>query len=338
MPLSLHAISARRPRSLPGRLGRTLFALTLSALLSSTIYCPAQGVGFSTGGGSTGGLQGYFGPSFSTQPANQKTVLGLGASFTVAVSNDYWNNPYNPASFQWQISSDNGNIWTDLTDNHTISGSNTSTLTLSNATLAMTGLQYRATYSGIDGTSNPANLTVLPLLIDVPPGNQTATFGSTVILTTHALSVTKLSYQWFKNLSPIKGATNASLILSNAQVKDDGSYSVKVANALASVKSMPAKVTLTPPAPVILYQSPTPNFGFGGKAILSVHATGTGILRYQWQLNGGNLRNSSNIIGVKTNQLVIVETYHATPGFYSVVVSVTLDGATNSTTVQFGDL
>ncbi len=58
----------------------------------------------------------------------------------------------NNLSFQWQLSTDNGANWNDITDNATYDGATTSTLTVSNATVDMDAYLYRCF---LDGECSP---------------------------------------------------------------------------------------------------------------------------------------------------------------------------------------
>jgi hypothetical protein len=91
-------------------------------------------------------------PVVSTQPSNQSVSAGGTATFTVSASG-------NPTpTVQWQVSTSNGGAFTD------IAGATSTTLTLTNTTVAMSGYQYRAVFSNgtlPNATSNPATLSVL---------------------------------------------------------------------------------------------------------------------------------------------------------------------------------
>jgi uncharacterized repeat protein (TIGR03803 family) len=90
-------------------------------------------------------------PGLGTQPASQTVVEGSTASFTVAAFGDQ------PLSYQWQ---EDG---TNLTDGGGISGSATSSLTLSNVTLASAGTYSVIVSNAVQVVSSAkAVLTVLP--------------------------------------------------------------------------------------------------------------------------------------------------------------------------------
>jgi hypothetical protein len=62
---------------------------------------------------------------------------------------------------------------------------------------------------------------------------------------------TSPSYQWYKNGSPISGATGASYTIPSAQASDAGNYTVNVANSAGTATSNAATLTVGPPPPGI---------------------------------------------------------------------------------------
>jgi gliding motility-associated-like protein len=97
--------------------------------------------------------------TITTQPINAIACELQTATFTVV------SNVVN--SYQWQVSTDNGLTWTDLTNNTTYSGVTTINLTVSNVSPSMVGYQYRV-FLNKNGNScglysNGAILTTYPL-------------------------------------------------------------------------------------------------------------------------------------------------------------------------------
>lgn len=313
------------------RFARTLFALAVSTAFLGTFLNSVRGgeIGAldSDGGGSVTTTKNNNTPpppsnptqilnpgEFTTQPANQSIVAGFGTTFTGVAFMD-------SSTYQWQISTNHGKTWSDLSDNASLSGSNTTTLTVSNATLAMNGLQFRVMDITNTSVSNTANLTVLPLLIDVPPGNQTAAAGTTVTFTTHVVSSSNVTYQWLKNNLAIKGATQANLTLTNVQASNAGTYGVKATNHLGSVKSPSAKLTVTKAAPTIVTPPSPATVLVGAKATFTVSAQGTQPFTYRWTKTGGHLANSSTITGVFTPTLTLKKTTSVSGGTYQVTIT-----------------
>lgn len=94
-------------------------------------------------------------PSITTQPSDRTACPGCTTSFTVITSNT--------DTYQWQIF--NGTSWVALTDTGIYSGTQTSTLILTNITTQENGNQYRviignSMYVCTTETSNSATLTV----------------------------------------------------------------------------------------------------------------------------------------------------------------------------------
>jgi mucin-19 len=95
-------------------------------------------------------------PLIATQPANQEVTAGGTTSFTVAASGS-------PApTYQWQRLPSGSSSWSDLSNANGYSGVTTTTLTVSGATTAMSGDQFRCVVTAGSGltASYAAALTV----------------------------------------------------------------------------------------------------------------------------------------------------------------------------------
>ncbi len=75
-----------------------------------------------------------------------------------------------------------------------------------------------------------------------PPQGRSVNAGTNVTFNVVAAGTPPLSYQWQLNTTNILGATNSSLVLSNAQAAHVGSYTVVVSNSVNSVTSAPANL------------------------------------------------------------------------------------------------
>ncbi len=164
--------------------------------------------------------------------------------------------------------------------------------------------------------NNNASITVTAQAspaITMPPVSLTVTQGNNLILSVVATGTAPLLYQWQLNGADLNGRTNASLSINNAQLSDGGAYAVRVRNGVGAVVSAPATVTvLTPPSITRQPQSRT-NLA-GGTVTLSVGATGTDPLSYQWQFNGGLL------VGETNATLTLANVQKIQTGNYAVVV------------------
>lgn len=151
--------------------------------------------------------------------------------------------------------------------------------------------------------------------ITTQPGNQSATIGGGATFTVTATGAT--SYQWRKDGNNISGATGATLTLNNLATTDAGKYTVVVSNVAGSVTSDEATLTVNPPnsGAAIATQPVSQTVAAGTKCVLSVAASGTAPLSYQWR------RNGSAVSGATSDTLTINHTWNDNAGDYSVTVT-----------------
>jgi hypothetical protein len=102
----------------------------------------------------------YQAPSIYQQPANKTTYFGNNTSFSVGASGT-------GLSFQWQISTNSGVTWGDLTNTAPYSGVNSPSLNVTSATIGLSGNLYRCRVSGACPSpviSNSAMLLVFSVI------------------------------------------------------------------------------------------------------------------------------------------------------------------------------
>lgn len=118
---------------------------------------------------------------------NSTICAGSNTSFTATSSSTP------PPTVQWERST-NGTIWVPIdiiTDGGVYSTFTTTTLNITGATVSMTGYQYRAVFTNINGTatSNPATLTVTATSnAGTVSGSTPLCIGNTATYTTNGLS------------------------------------------------------------------------------------------------------------------------------------------------------
>jgi hypothetical protein len=83
-------------------------------------------------------------------------------------------------------------------------------------------------------------------VIVTQPRSQIGFWGKNIEFDVAAHGGPPLSYQWWGNGFALPGATNASVLLTNLQLTDAGSYQVVISNAYGSVTSNPAILTVNP--------------------------------------------------------------------------------------------
>ena len=175
-------------------------------------------------------------------------------------------------------------------------------------------------------TSAPVTLTVGtdPPRILEQPASLTIDSGETATFSVTANGSQPLFFQWFReSVSFGSSATNSTLIISNVQPRHAGSYTVSISNANGSVTSMAAILVVNSVPPIIQTEPAAQQPCFGDRVVLTVTATGTEPLAYQWLQNGTPIPDATNA----TYIIGSVQTNHA--GTYEVVVTNELGQATS---------
>ena len=163
-------------------------------------------------------------------------------------------------------------------------------------------------------------------LITSQPAGQTLATGGTASFSTSARGTAPLTYQWSFNGSPLAGATNTTLVLTNVQPTQAGTYSVEVVNAYGAAFSTNATLN-TGGAPVINTQPASQAVALGGTATFTAAATGTAPFSWQWKFNGTNLLNATNA------SLTLTNVQLSKAGIYSARVANLFGSATSSNAV-----
>ncbi len=177
--------------------------------------------------------------------------------------------------------------------------------------------------------ARPALSTATLSVLDAPiitsqPLSRTNTAGTTATFTVSVAGSGALSYQWFKNSTPISGATGAGLILAHVSTSDAAGYSVIVTDAAGSAASSIA--TLRRCFESAADQRPAnpwvdqPRRGPRSPLLPSSHDS-LSPLSYEWIQNGTNrLTDGGNISGSGTASLTISNVLGGDTGEYSVLV------------------
>jgi len=177
---------------------------------------------------------------------------------------------------------------------------------------------YRVRSFNSAGSSAPANLGESQTL----PQDNTVLLGGTATFHAGGAGNPPTLYEWRFRDYPIPGATNESLTISNAQMTDEGPYTVLVSDGLSAPVSNPAWLFVL--APPLIVESPTSRTNlFGSTANFHVTANGVAPLVYQWRKDGVNLP------GASTEQLTISSAAIADQANYDVLVVNSLGAVTS---------
>jgi len=160
----------------------------------------------------------------------------------------------------------------------------------------------------------------------------TVTSGNTKTLTVSVSGTSPFTYQWYEGTqgttaNPV--GTNSSSF-TTPPITQPRSYWVKVTNACGSAES--PTITISPAttqctAPAITVQPGNQTILAGGTATLTVEATGTAPLSYQWYQ--GSLGDTSN--PVSTLQTFTTPALNATTSYWVRVTNSCQNGTANST-------
>ena len=149
--------------STPSETAGTVYSGPVPVAAATTLNAIAYAVGYTDSTVSSAVYTIQYTPTNLTQPSNETVATGHSVSILASATGT-------PApTYQWQVSTDGGNTWTNLTNGGSYSGATTSTLTIS-GTSNLTGNEYRyvATNSAGSTASNAFTLTVATALLPFP--------------------------------------------------------------------------------------------------------------------------------------------------------------------------
>ncbi|SEK99919.1 Immunoglobulin I-set domain-containing protein [Roseateles sp. YR242] len=164
--------------------------------------------------------------------------------------------------------------------------------------------------------------------VTTQPVSQSVIVGASASFSVAASGSGTLAYQWRKAGSAISGATSASYAISAVATGDAGSYDVVVSNSIGSTTSSTATLTVTTAAGVTAPAITTPPtsqaVATGGSITLTVVASGSTPLTYQWAKDG------TAISGATSDSYTISAATSSDAGSYTVTVSNAAGTATSS--------
>jgi hypothetical protein len=256
-------------------------------------------------------------PVITVPPNAMNTTVGGNATFTVVATG-------NPGlTYVWRR---NGVALTDSGGN--VSGSNTSTLVLSNLQLANdtipnSGGNFSITVSNLVGAVTASTtLTVgAPPTIVNQPINESPAVGGNVTFVVSATGSPAPTYQWYMDGQPVEdngrisGNDTNQLTINPVQTSDFGNYSVVVSNSLGNVTSN--AVTLSVNSPLSFTTQPKGgNISAGQNFSFSATVVGSPPPVYQWFHSGAAVPNSGGYSGATTPTLSISKATSTQGGTY----------------------
>jgi alpha-tubulin suppressor-like RCC1 family protein len=193
-----------------------------------------------------------------------------------------------------------------------------------NGTVVASGAPSSATNIMAIGGSGEVCLAVKasgPPIFPLPPVRRTVAVGQTAYLRLRAVGALPMGYQWSFQGTNIPGATNAVLVVTNAQASAAGYYSLVASNALGVVTNSELQLVVS----ILVTQPLEDQVTFpGGVATFSTAAYAGSPVSFQWQFNNTNLPGSVN------STLVITNAQYEHAGTYRVIASTTNASMTNT--------
>jgi hypothetical protein len=247
-------------------------------------------------------------PRIGTGPLPTATPEGGDATFTVSATGD-------PVlRYQWRKAG------------AAISGATDSSFTITGATTNDSG-QYSVSVSNAYGsvTSTSATLTVyISVGIVAQPVSAAVAGGTPATFTVSASGVPAPAYQWYFQGSALANATSNTLVVSPVIESKLGAYYARAYNSYSSATSDIVTLNMSP---TIFDPFAGAVLVWGKPGTLSVSATGSGTLGYQWFFNGAAIDGAtSSTFDFESVQLT-------NGGIYSVVISSQYGSVTNSAQV-----
>jgi trimeric autotransporter adhesin len=246
----------------------------------------------------------------ATQPVSQAVCNGTAASFSVTATGS------GTLNYQWRKAGVN------------ITGATSSSLNFA-AVSATDAASYDVVVTGNCGsvTSSPVSLTVNSApAITTQPANQSACTGSTANFTVVATG-SNLTYQWRKAGVNISGATNATFTINAVAATDTANYDVIISGSCGGPDTSASAHLSLNNTTTITTQPTAQTVCALSTATLTVSATGTGVLTYQWR------KNAVVIAGATTATYSIVNTAVSDGGTYDVIITGTCGSVTSTAVV-----
>lgn len=247
--------------------------------------------------------------NITAQPNPSTVCSGLNTSFTVAASGT-------AITYQWQVSTDGGVTYTNVTNGGVYGGATTVTLSITGATATMNTYRYRCVIGSTCGplNSNAVILTVNAApAITTPPSSTSICAGNNVTFTVGATG-TGIAYQWQEstngggtwnnvtNGGVYSGATTTALTLTGVTLGMNSYQYRCIITGSCTPAATSTAATLTVGSTLVINSQPGNNIVCAGAtANYSVSVSGT--VTYQWQesTNGGTTWTNITNGGIYSN-------------------------------------
>jgi hypothetical protein len=199
----------------------------------------------------------------------------------------------NPITYQWQVSTDAGATWANVSNGTTYAGATTNTLTVSNASTSLNGNEYRLRMS-VSACNSTIETDAATLTVNANPSISLSASPFTSIFPglQSTLNATvnpaggNNTFAWTYNGSPLT-TTSGSYVVDIDRL---GTYAVMVTDQNGCKSKVSNSITITDSLNTNLFVYPNPN-------------NGQFQVRYNDQLNGVSNPRSMNIYDAKGSRV-----------------------------------
>lgn len=244
-------------------------------------------------------------PFISNQPTNANICLTstTNTSFAVTAVNT-------GGTYQWQVSTDNGNSWATITNGGVYSGATSATLVLTGISATYDLYQYRLQLSNIAYVCSPLNsdAAVLRAFNGTPtqPGIITGLTSICSSINSNysiAPNPATLTYNWTVPAGWVINGGNGTTTLNTTSSASSGNIAVSASNTCGVSPVRTLAVTVGVPAPTFISSPPSPSC----QSVSLTYTTQAGMSNYIWTISGSP--GSDYIIesggGISDNSLAV---------------------------------
>jgi hypothetical protein len=205
--------------------------------------------------------------SITAQPADMTICSTGNGSFSVTAAGT-------SPTYQWQVSTDGGGSYNNITNGGVYSNAGTATLNISGVTTGMNNYRYRVVVSGAAPCGSLTSAAAILSVSAQPTVSLTASPytkllpGYTTTLTVTTSIPNNVGYVWYRNNVVIPGANTATR---QVTVNELGTYKVTVTDLINGCTNTSANVVISDSVSTKLFIFTNPN---SGKFIVSYYTAG----------------------------------------------------------------
>jgi hypothetical protein len=232
-------------------------------------------------------------PVITLQPTNQDIVISNGVSFSVAAEGTA------PFKYQWKKAITNAK--TGKVSIKPIKGATNAVYSISAVTVKdAAGYFAVVANAASSATSSVANLKVLlPAAFASQAGSRAVKLGTNTVFSATLKGTGPFACQWFRDGQPLADAGNVTgansnvLALTALTTNDNGAYSLVASNAVNTIVSSNALLTVLVP-PTIIAAPTNQAAALSNSVSFSVAVDGTAPFKYQWKKGKLLIKGATN--------------------------------------------